>query len=68
MQIFYSDHYTLPLPGDHRFPMSKYRLLRDYLLDHQIVQANELFESPMATEEMLTLAHTPDYVAAVKKW
>ncbi len=66
MQIFYSDHYTLPLPGDHRFPMSKYKLLRNYLLDHQIVQASELFESPMATEEMLTLAHTPDYVAAVK--
>ncbi len=29
MQAFHSDHFTLPLPPGHRFPMSKYRLLRE---------------------------------------
>ena len=66
MQIFYSDHYTLPLPGDHRFPMTKYKMLRSYLLDNHIVQVNELFESPIASEELLTLAHTSEYVDSVK--
>lgn len=66
MQIFYSDYYTLPLPGDHRFPMAKYKMLRNYLLEHHIVQPDELFESPVASEEFLILAHTSDYVTAVK--
>ncbi len=29
MQAFYSDQFVLPLPPGHRFPMPKYRLLRD---------------------------------------
>ena len=29
MDAFYADHFVLPLPEGHRFPMSKYRLLRD---------------------------------------
>ena len=29
MEIFYSDTFELPLPEQHRFPMSKYRLLRE---------------------------------------
>jgi len=29
MLAFYSDQYVLPLPEGHRFPMSKYRLLRE---------------------------------------
>ena len=29
MQAFYSDHFVLPLPQGHRFPMPKYRLLRE---------------------------------------
>ena len=29
VQAFYSDHFVLPLPEGHRFPMAKYRLLRE---------------------------------------
>ena len=28
MKAYYSDRFVLPLPDGHRFPMSKYRLLR----------------------------------------
>lgn len=28
MQVFYADHFVLPLPEGHRFPMAKYSLLR----------------------------------------
>ena len=31
MQAFHSDHFVLPLPPGHRFPMPKYRLLRERL-------------------------------------
>jgi len=65
-RVFYSDHYTLPLPEGHRFPMSKYRLLRDYLLEHEIIVPEQLQASPIADEELLSLAHDPGYVRAVR--
>ena len=32
MQAFYADHFVLPLPQGHRFPMGKYERLRSRLL------------------------------------
>ena len=32
MQAFYCDQFVLPLPDGHRFPMAKYRMLRDVLV------------------------------------
>ena len=29
MKAYYSDRFVLPLPAGHRFPMQKYRLLRE---------------------------------------
>ena len=31
MHAFYADHFVLPLPEGHRFPMRKYSRLRDRL-------------------------------------
>ena len=66
MKVFYSDHYTIALPEGHRFPMTKYRLLRDYLLEHRILDSSELFQSPIANAELLTLAHDLNYVQAME--
>ncbi len=66
MKVFYSDLYTLPLPNDHRFPIEKYRMLRDYLLEHQIIDSSQLSESPLATHEEIGLAHSISYVEAMK--
>jgi acetoin utilization deacetylase AcuC-like enzyme len=65
MKIFYSSHYTLPLPDDHRFPIEKYRLLRDYLLEQEIIEESQLQPSPLATLEELYLAHAPHYVNSI---
>jgi len=65
MRAFYSDHFVLPLPDGHRFPMAKYARLRARVLAEDIVAAADLHEAPAASWEALTLAHTPDYVAAV---
>ncbi len=66
LKVFYSDHYTLPLPSEHRFPNDKYKLLKKYLLDHEILKSSELFPSPLASVELLEYAHSPDYIQAIK--
>ena len=64
MKAFYSNHFVLPLPEGHRFPMAKYSMLREELV--QELSAVQMFEAPAATEGELALAHAPDYVQAVK--
>ena len=62
MQAFYADQFVLPLPPGHRFPMSKYRLLRERVEGEPGL---ELRQAMPATDGELGLAHTPDYVSAV---
>ncbi len=63
MQAFYSDRFVLPLPAGHRFPMPKYRLLRDRLAAE--VPGIRLQPAPAASDGELALAHTPTYIAQV---
>lgn len=63
MQAYYSDHFVLPLPEGHRFPMAKYRLLRDRVAAE--LPGVRLMEAPAATDGELALAHTPQYVGDV---
>lgn len=62
MRAFYSDQFVLALPPGHRFPMSKYRLLRERLDDMADL---ELLQAPEASDGELALAHTPAYLGAV---
>ncbi len=62
MKVFYCDHFVLPLPEGHRFPMRKYALLRERVTGDPRVQ---LVVPPAATDEELLRVHTPDYLAAV---
>ena len=62
MDAFYADHFVLPLPEGHRFPMSKYRLLRDGVAG---APGLNLLEAPAATDTQLLLAHDPVYVQKV---
>jgi acetoin utilization deacetylase AcuC-like enzyme len=61
MKVFYSDHYTVPLPAGHKFPMEKYRLVREKLLAEGILSPDELHEPELPAKETITLAHTPEY-------
>jgi acetoin utilization deacetylase AcuC-like enzyme len=63
MQAFYSDRFVLPLPPAHRFPMPKYRLLRDRLAAE--VPGIRLLPAPAASDGELALVHTPTYIAQV---
>jgi acetoin utilization deacetylase AcuC-like enzyme len=64
MRAYTSDHFVLPLPDGHRFPMSKYGLLRERVAAELAAEV-ELAEAPAATEGQLALAHEPVYVGAV---
>ncbi|HEX2546260.1 MAG TPA: histone deacetylase [Ramlibacter sp.] len=63
MQVFYTDRFVLSLPPGHRFPMGKYRLLRDRI-DAEL-PAIRLIHAPRATDGELALVHTPAYVQAI---
>lgn len=65
MKLFYTDHFELPLPQGHRFPMSKYRLLRDRIVANPLHADDVLLVPPAATTQQLTMAHDPEYVRRV---
>lgn len=63
MQAYYADEFVLPLPEGHRFPMAKYRLLRDRIADELPEVALQV--APAASDQELALVHLADYVAAI---
>ena len=63
MQAFHSDHFVLPLPEGHRFPMGKYRLLREAIAAE--LPEVRLTEAQPASDGELALVHTPVYIDAV---
>jgi len=63
MQAFYADHFVLPLPAGHRFPMEKYRMLRDRIAA-ELPQVR-LAEALPASRGELALAHAPAYIDGV---
>ncbi|MDB5779496.1 MAG: histone deacetylase superfamily [Polaromonas sp.] len=65
MQAFYADHFVLPLPVGHRFPMPKYRLLRERLAGE--LPEVRLGQAPVASDGELALAHTPAYIEAIAR-
>jgi acetoin utilization deacetylase AcuC-like enzyme len=65
MRAFYSDTFVLPLPEQHRFPMAKYRLLRERLLAEEILSAADLQVPDAVAWDDLRLVHDAAYVDAV---
>jgi len=65
LKLFYSDTFELPLPDRHRFPMSKYRLLRERILQDSIASQCELILPAAATNEQLSRVHSQEYIEAI---
>lgn len=62
MQIFYCDIFDFPLPAAHRFPLRKFRLLREKVLVSGLVPPNSVSLPSPVTRADLLLAHDPAYV------
>jgi acetoin utilization deacetylase AcuC-like enzyme len=60
-RLFYTDHHVLPLPLGHRFPITKYRILRELL------ERDGFFSfqpGPQAEITTIELVHEREYVEA----
>lgn len=62
MRAFAHDVYTYPLPSGHKFPLGKYRLLREAA---ERVSSIEVAGARASTREELLLAHTDSYIDAM---
>ena len=64
VHAYYADHFILPLPEGHRFPMAKYGRLRERLaVDLPQVRLGQAL--PVSDGE-LALVHTPVYISAIQ--
>ncbi len=62
MRIFYTDHFALPLPAGHRFPMAKYTLLRQRVAGARL---GDLRVPPAASDAEILRAHDAEYLRKV---
>jgi acetoin utilization deacetylase AcuC-like enzyme len=61
LRVYYCDQFEIPLPAGHKFPVEKYRMLREAL------DADGVFDlrpAPLAPVEAVELAHDPSYIKA----
>jgi acetoin utilization deacetylase AcuC-like enzyme len=61
-RAFAHDRFTYPLPEGHRFPLGRYRMLREAIEARGIA---EVVEAPAAGDHDLLLAHDPVYLDRV---
>jgi acetoin utilization deacetylase AcuC-like enzyme len=60
-RLFYTDHCVLPLPPQHKFPIEKYRMVRELLEQDGFFS---LEAAPQAEVETITRVHDREYVEA----
>ncbi|MBL8923012.1 MAG: histone deacetylase [Myxococcaceae bacterium] len=64
MRVWYSDPWEVPLPEGHRFPMGKYRRVRERLLELGVMASDECVLAEPVSERDLLRVHTASYVRA----
>jgi len=61
LKIAWAPNYVLPLPPNHRFPMSKYEVLPQQLLHEGTVCSENFFAPKPASESLITRTHDEAY-------
>jgi len=62
LPLVYHDDYSPPFPDGHRFPMEKFRLLRDHLVASGLTSDDELRRPEPCPADILALAHERAYI------
>lgn len=65
MKLYYADHFVLPLPAGHRFPMEKYARLRARLRDSGLFADDDFRVPAAASDAEILRAHGAGYLARV---
>jgi len=66
MRCFYSQDLELALPTGHPFPMDKFRVSKDMLLDGGILKPEEIIEVRAADLHLLQAVHDRDYIRKIE--
>lgn len=64
-EFFYHDQHHFYLTDGHTFPISKYALLRQRVLESGLLPEGQIKPGPIASHAQLALAHTPEYIQKV---
>ena len=64
MRVHYCDHFPVPLPEGHRFPMHKYARLRERLVESGVLEPQQLIAAEPVDLVEVRAVHTPGYVDA----
>ena len=59
--FIYHQAYSAPLPSSHRFPMAKFRLLHQLLLEQGLAREEQFVQPLPAPRRWLELVHEPRY-------
>lgn len=62
LPLIYHDDYSPEFPPEHRFPMDKFRLLRDHLVESGLTCDEALIRPEICPRDILALAHDPAYI------
>lgn len=62
LKVAWTDAYVLPLPPNHRFPMSKYEVLPQQLLHEGTLSPENFFHPPKIDPFWVLLTHEKQYV------
>ncbi len=66
MRCFYSKELELDLPAGHPFPMEKFRVSKDMLLDGGILRPEEIIEVQAADIHLLRRVHELSYIKQIE--
>lgn len=66
MRVFYTPRYYAEIGEGHIFPIRKFELVRDQLLNEGTLRPDDLIEPEPAAAEDLLLVHTEDYVTRLQ--
>ena len=66
MRCFYSEELELKLPSGHPFPMEKFRVSKDMLLEGGILRPEEIVEVRSAHSHLLQRVHEPEYIRKIE--
>lgn len=65
MRAWTSARWSIPLPEGHRFPIGKYRLVRDAIEALGVLEPGAIEEPDRVSVDDLRLVHTPAYVESI---
>jgi acetoin utilization deacetylase AcuC-like enzyme len=66
MRCFYSQDFELALPPGHPFPMEKFRVAKDLLLENGILHPEEIIEVRATDSHRIKRVHDVEYIAKIE--